>query len=178
MSAMHVRAHAGGIDTHTHMQLPFMGTVAIDDFYTGTRAALAGGTTMISKPNPPSPHPPHLLHISYFPLLAVDFVLGPKNESLLQQYDRWRGWADPKVCCDYSLHVAVTWWSEQVKEEMGVLARERGINSFKMFLAYKDVFMLRDDEVKGRQHCSHFTPTRGCHLHRLCTSTCDWGQKF
>ncbi len=64
-------------------------------------------------------------------------------------YDRWRGWADPKVCCDYSLHVAVTWWTKQVSEEMGVLVRERGINSFKMFLAYKDVFMLRDNEVGG-----------------------------
>jgi dihydropyrimidinase len=62
-------------------------------------------------------------------------------------YDRWRGWADPKVCCDYSFHVAVTWWSEQVREEMEVLVREKGVNSFKMFLAYKDVFMLRDDEV-------------------------------
>jgi dihydropyrimidinase len=79
--------------------------------------------------------------------LAVDFVLGPKNESLLQAYDRWRGWADPKVCCDYSFHVGVTWWSEQVREEIKVLAEERGVNSFKMFLAYKDVFMLRDDEV-------------------------------
>ena len=57
---------------------------------------------------------------------SVDFVLGPKNESLLQMYDRWRGWADPKVCCDYSLHVGVTWWGEQVKEEMGVLVREKG----------------------------------------------------
>lgn len=80
---------------------------------------------------------------------VVDFVLGPKNESLLQAYDRWRGWADPKVCCDYSFHVGVTWWSEQVREEMKVLTREKGVNSFKMFLAYKDVFMLRDDEVKG-----------------------------
>lgn len=44
--------------------------------------------------------------------------------------------------------MAVTWWSEQVKEEMKVLAEEKGVNSFKMFLAYKDVFMLRDDEVK------------------------------
>lgn len=82
---------------------------------------------------------------------VVDFVLGPKNESLLQEYDRWRGWADPKVCCDYSLHVAVTWWGKQTKEEIKVLTEEKGVNSFKMFLAYKDVFMLRDDEVKGNQ---------------------------
>ena len=78
---------------------------------------------------------------------TVDFVLGPKNESLLQMYDQWRGWADPKVCCDYSFHVTVSWWSEQVKEEMEVLVREKGVNSFKMFLAYKDIVMLRDDEV-------------------------------
>ena len=110
--------------THTHMQLPFMGTVAIDDFYTGTRAALAGGTTMI-----------------------IDFVIPPKNDSLLQCYDRWRSWADEKVCCDYSLHVAVTWWSAQVAKEMEVLCKEKGINSFKMFMAYKDVFMLRDDDM-------------------------------
>lgn len=81
-------------------------------------------------------------------LHAVDFVLGPKNESLLQAYERWRGWADPKVCCDYSFHVGVTWWSEQVREEIKVLTEKKGVNSFKMFLAYKDVFMLRDNEVK------------------------------
>jgi dihydropyrimidinase len=114
----------GGIDSHTHFQLPFMGTVASDDFYTGTRAALAGGTTMI-----------------------IDFVLGPKDESLLQCYDRWRGWADPKVCCDYSFHAAVTWWSEQVSKEMEVLVKEKGINSFKVFMAYPGVFMLRDNEI-------------------------------
>lgn len=56
------------------------------------------------------------------------------------------------MCCDYSLHVAVTWWGKQTKEEIKVLTEEKGVNSFKMFLAYKDVFMLRDDEVKG----SHF----------------------
>ena len=70
-------------------------------------------------------------------------------------YDRWRGWADPKVCCDYSFHVAVTWWSEQVREEMEVLVRDKGVNSFKMFLAYKDVFMLRDDEVHIYVHVHH-----------------------
>jgi dihydropyrimidinase len=114
----------GGIDTHTHMQLPFMGTVAVDDFYYGTRAALAGGTTMI-----------------------IDFVLGQKGTSLLANYDQWRKWADEKVCCDYSFHVGVTWWSKQVSDEMKVLTEEKGINSFKTFLAYKDVFMLRDDEL-------------------------------
>ncbi|CAH1786300.1 unnamed protein product [Owenia fusiformis] len=114
----------GGIDTHTHFQLPFMGTQSVDDFYSGTKAALAGGTTMI-----------------------IDFVLDQKGVSLLDAYDKWRGWADAKVCCDYGLHVAVTWWSEDVSKQMEMLCAERGINSFKMFLAYKDVFMLDDSEL-------------------------------
>ncbi|CAI8013232.1 Dihydropyrimidinase [Geodia barretti] len=114
----------GGIDTHTHMQLPFFGTTAADDFYHGTRAALAGGTTMI-----------------------IDFVLGGKNQSLLKMYEQWRGWADPKVCCDYSFHVGVTWWGEEVYQDMATLVSDKGVNSFKMFLAYKDLFMLRDDEA-------------------------------
>eukprot|EP00111_Clytia_hemisphaerica_P008823 TCONS_00025788-protein len=114
----------GGIDTHTHMQLPFMGTVAVDDFYHGTKAALAGGTTMI-----------------------LDFVIPQKGKSLVEAYNTWRGWADPKVCCDYSFHVAVTWWSEQVSAEMKDLTSNHGINSFKVFMAYKDVMMLRDDEM-------------------------------
>ncbi|XP_065841810.1 dihydropyrimidinase-like isoform X2 [Oscarella lobularis] len=114
----------GGIDTHTHMQLPFMGTQAADDFYAGTRAALAGGTTMI-----------------------LDFVLPNKGESLLSAYEKWRGWADPKVCCDYSFHVGVTWWSDEVGKEMEVLCRDKGVNSFKLFMAYKDVYMVNDKEM-------------------------------
>eukprot|EP01087_Luapelamoeba_hula_P001628 TRINITY_DN1134_c0_g1_i1.p1 TRINITY_DN1134_c0_g1~~TRINITY_DN1134_c0_g1_i1.p1 ORF type:complete len:504 (-),score=81.12 TRINITY_DN1134_c0_g1_i1:70-1581(-) len=114
----------GGIDPHTHLQLPFMGTVAADDFDIGSLAALSGGTTMF-----------------------IDFVIPQKGQSLLAAYDQWREWAKPKVHCDYSFHVAVTWWSPQVSEEMGVLTRERGVNSFKMFMAYKNVFMLRDDEM-------------------------------
>ncbi|XP_076306935.1 dihydropyrimidinase-like isoform X3 [Tachypleus tridentatus] len=113
----------GGIDTHTHFQLPFMSTRSVDDFYHGTKAALAGGTTMI-----------------------MDFVLEPTT-SLLESYEKWRGWADEKVCCDYALHVAVISWNDNMKRDMEILTKEHGINSFKMFMAYKDVFMLRDDEL-------------------------------
>ncbi|XP_064635896.1 dihydropyrimidinase-like isoform X3 [Lineus longissimus] len=114
----------GGIDTHTHLQLPFMGTISVDDFYSGTRAALAGGTTMI-----------------------IDFVIPNKGESLLKAYDRWKEWADEKVCCDYGFHVAVTWWSDEVAKEMETLCKEKGVNSFKCFMAYKDTLMLRDGEL-------------------------------
>src|ERR1700740_2604834 len=112
----------GGIDPHTHMELPFMGTVASEDFFSGTSAGLAGGTTMI-----------------------IDFVIPGPNVSLLEVYDQWMGWAR-KAAADYSFHVAVTWWSDKVHEEMGVLARERGVNSFKHFMAYKNAIMA-DDEV-------------------------------
>ncbi|KAF3822682.1 hypothetical protein GH733_008056 [Mirounga leonina] len=114
----------GGIDTHTHMQFPFMGARSVDDFHQGTKAALAGGTTMI-----------------------IDFAIPQKGASLLQAFETWRSWADPKVCCDYSLHVAVTWWSDQVKEEMKILTQDKGVNSFKMFMAYKDLYMVRDEEL-------------------------------
>jgi len=112
----------GGIDPHTHMELPFMGTVASEDFESGTAAALAGGTTMI-----------------------IDFVIPSPRQSLIEAYDLWRGWAE-KACADYSFHVAVTWWSQLVHDEMGMLARERGVNSFKHFMAYKNAIMA-DDEV-------------------------------
>lgn len=114
----------GGIDPHTHMQLPFGGTVAVDDFYRGTKAAIAGGTTTI-----------------------IDFVLPNKGESLLEAYDKWRSWADPKVCCDYGLHVGITWWSKSVQDEMRILCEERGVNSFKMFMAYKGLYQLADTEM-------------------------------
>jgi dihydropyrimidinase len=93
----------GGIDPHTHMELPFMGTVASEDFLSGTAAAAAGGTTMI-----------------------IDFVIPNPKTSLLEAYEQWRGWAK-KACQDYSFHVAITWWSDQVNEEMGVLVRDKGV---------------------------------------------------
>ncbi|WP_313283382.1 dihydropyrimidinase [Delftia tsuruhatensis] len=113
----------GGIDPHTHMQLPFMGTVTADDFYTGTAAALAGGTTSI-----------------------IDFVIPDPQEPLLDAYRKWRGWAE-KAAADYSFHVAVTWWSESVHADMGTLVREEGINSFKHFMAYKNAIMCDDETL-------------------------------
>jgi dihydropyrimidinase len=114
----------GGIDPHTHFELEFGGTVAVDDFYHGTRAAVAGGTTTI-----------------------IDFVIPKKGESLVVAYDKWRSKADPKAVCDFAFHCAITWWSSQVSQEMEILCREKGISSFKMFMAYKGLFMLDDFEL-------------------------------
>jgi dihydropyrimidinase len=110
----------GGIDPHTHMELPFMGTVASEDFFTGTAAGFAGGNTMI-----------------------IDFVIPGPEESLLEAYKVWRGWAE-KAAGDYSFHVAITSWSERVHEEMGELVRAHGVNSFKHFMAYKGAIMVDD----------------------------------
>lgn len=115
----------GGIDPHTHMQLPFMGTVASEDFYTGTAAGLAGGTTMI-----------------------IDFVIPAPEQPLLEAYRQWREWAE-KAAADYSFHVAVTWWDDSVHRDMGTLVRECGVNSFKHFMAYKNAIMV-DDEILFR----------------------------
>jgi hypothetical protein len=83
-----------------------------------------------------------ILNVNVLPILFP-------GESLLSAYDKWRGWADEKVCCDYSLHMVISYWNEKVREEMKVIASdEYGINSFKMFMAYKDVFMLRSDIPK------------------------------
>jgi len=112
----------GGIDPHTHMQLPFMGTVASEDFYTGTAAGLAGGTTTI-----------------------IDFVIPSPQQALMEAYKTWREWSE-KACSNYSFHVAVTWWDETVHKDMGTLVREEGVNSFKHFMAYKNAIMA-DDEV-------------------------------
>ncbi|KAF8784543.1 dihydropyrimidinase-like isoform X2 [Argiope bruennichi] len=120
----------GGIDTHTHFQFPFMGTVSVDDFYTGTKAALAGGTTMI-----------------------MDFVCS-QNSSLLEAYETWRGWADEKVCCDYGLHMIVKSWDEKTESEMEILTKEKGINSFKMFMAYEGMQMSDKDLLDIFETCA------------------------
>lgn len=113
----------GGIDPHTHMQLPFMGTVASEDFYSGTAAGLAGGTTTI-----------------------IDFVIPAPQQSLLEAYEQWQGWAE-KSAGDYSFHIAITWWDDSVYEDMGTLVREHGVNSFKHFMAYKNAIMADDETL-------------------------------
>ena len=112
----------GGIDPHTHMELPFMGTVASEDFFTGTSAAAAGGTTM-----------------------AIDFVIPAPQENIIEAWKKWRGWSE-KAAVDHSFHVAITWWDETVHRDMEILTKEYGVNSFKHFMAYKGAIMC-DDEV-------------------------------
>ncbi len=113
----------GGIDPHTHMQLPFMGTVTRDDFFSGTAAAMAGGTTTI-----------------------IDFVIPDPQEPLIDAYRKWRGWSE-KSAGDYSFHVAVTWWDESVHRDMGTLVHDEGVNSFKHFMAYKNAIMCDDETL-------------------------------
>lgn len=135
----------GGIDPHTHMELPFMGTTASEDFFTGTSAAAAGGTTMI-----------------------IDFAIPSPGQRLIEAYDQWRSWAE-KAACDYSFHVAVTWWDETVHADMATLATERGVNSFKHFMAYKGAIMC-DDEVLVNSF------SRAAELGALCTVHAENGE--
>jgi len=112
----------GGIDPHTHMELPFMGTVASESFFSGTSAGFAGGTTMI-----------------------IDFVIPGPQQPLMDAWRDWNSWAE-KAAGDYSFHVAITWWDETVNRDMGLLVNEHGVNSFKHFMAYKGAIMA-DDEI-------------------------------
>jgi dihydropyrimidinase len=120
----------GGIDPHTHMELPMMGTVVADDFLTGTAAAAAGGTTTI-----------------------LDFVGPERDQSPLEALSIWRARA-AKAAVDYGFHMTVSWWSEAFSSEMASLVHEHGISSFKFFLAYKGRLMLGDAElIAGFRRC-------------------------
>lgn len=79
--------------------------------------------------------------------LLVDFALPGAGQSLLEKYKNHRKSADEKVCCDYALHVCLSWWSKSVSDEIEVLARDLGINSFKIYMAYKDECQLKDWEM-------------------------------
>ncbi len=120
----------GGVDPHTHMQLPMMDTVVADDFFTGTAAAAAGGTTTI-----------------------IDFVGPDRGQSPLDALAVWQERA-AKVVIDYSFHMTVSWWGERFATEMETLVREHGLTSFKFFLAYKNRLMLPDEDlIAGFARC-------------------------
>ncbi len=121
----------GGIDPHTHLEMPFMGTYSSDDFESGTRAALSGGTTMV-----------------------VDFALPNPGQGLLDAIQMWHN-KSTRANCDYSYHMAITWWGEQVFNEMEDVVRDKGINTFKHFMAYKGALMVDDDEMYSSfQRCA------------------------
>ena len=120
----------GGIDPHTHLEMPFMGTYSSDDFESGTRAALSGGTTMV-----------------------VDFCLPAPDQSLLTAIQAWDN-KSTRATTDYSFHMAITWWGEQVFNEMPEVV-SKGINTFKHFMAYKGALMVDDDEMYASfQRCA------------------------
>ena len=112
----------GGIDPHTHLDMPFMGTNSADDYESGTKAALSGGTTMV-----------------------VDFCIPGKGQRLM---DAWADWdkRSAKATTDYSYHMCITYWSDQVREDMAEVVKH-GVTTFKHFMAYKGALMVNDDEM-------------------------------
>ena len=113
----------GGIDPHTHLEMPFMGTTAAETFETGTWAAAAGGTTMV-----------------------VDFCLPGEDGSIKNAINEWHRKSAPQICSDVGYHMAITGWDENVFNEMED-AVKMGVNSFKHFMAYKGALMIEDDEM-------------------------------
>ncbi len=112
----------GGIDVHTHLDMPFGGTVSADDYRTGTIAAAVGGTTSV-----------------------IDFALQSRGHTLREALDTWLAKSKDKACLDYSLHMAVTDLGTDGKSlsEMEEMVAE-GISSFKLFMAYPNVLMIDD----------------------------------
>ena len=110
----------GGIDVHTHLDMPFGGTTSADDFESGTIAAAYGGTTTL-----------------------IDFAIQYKGQTLREAFDTWMKKADGKAVTDYAFHCIMTDLPDARLEEMNALVRE-GVSSFKLFMAYPGVFMLED----------------------------------
>ncbi len=113
----------GGIDPHVHMELPFMGTVSVDDFESGTAAGVAGGTTCI-----------------------LDFVVPGRDEDPAAALADWHEKARKSVC-DYGTHMSLTRWDDDAPAWMERCARDEGIPSFKVFLAYRDTIGVSDTEI-------------------------------
>src|SRR5881409_3552816 len=113
----------GGIDVHTHLDMPFGGTTSADDFETGTTAAAFGGTTSI-----------------------VDFAIQYRGQTLHHAMETWANKAEGKAVIDYGFHMIITELNDQVEAEMDALVRQ-GVTSFKLFMAYPGVFMLDDASI-------------------------------
>src|SRR5213083_56658 len=113
----------GGIDVHTHLDMPFGGTTSADDFQTGTIAAAFGGTTTL-----------------------IDFAIQYKGQTLRQAFDTWMKKAHDKAVTDYAFHCIITDLGSAQLAEMNALVRE-GVTSFKLFMAYPGVFMLDDASI-------------------------------
>ena len=113
----------GGVDPHVHLSLPVAGTVSADDFASGTAAALAGGTTTL-----------------------IDFVHPERGQELLDALRARQEEAAPALC-DYGFHMAVTWWGEGPRDDVGRCVRGEGVPTFKAYMAYKDVVGIDDAEL-------------------------------
>jgi len=113
----------GGIDVHTHLDMPFGGSTSADDFETGTIAAAHGGTTSI-----------------------VDFAIQYRGQTLHHAWETWMKKAEGKAAIDYGFHMIMTELNDQVELEMDALVRQ-GVTSFKLFMAYPGVFMLDDASI-------------------------------
>lgn len=116
----------GGVDPHVHLDLPFMGTFSSDNYETGTRAALYGGTTSV-----------------------IDYVIQSPGNSMFSALDEWHKKSDNNSFGDYSYHIAVTDFNSDTKKEFKNLITKEGITSFKTFMAYKGAFMISDDQMIG-----------------------------
>lgn len=132
----------GGIDPHTHLDMPFGGTVTADDFATGTIAAAFGGTTTI-----------------------IDFCLTQKGRPLIESLQEWHAKAEGKAAIDYGFHLMIGEMNDQVLEELPQIIEEEGVSSFKVFMAYKNQFQADDgvlfqtlQKAKSMAHSSWCMP--------------------
>jgi dihydropyrimidinase len=114
----------GGIDPHVHLDMPFMGTFSSDDYESGTRAALFGGTTMV-----------------------IDFILQTQGDTLYNALRAWQGRSEGRAVGDYSYHMAVTDFNEGTAAEVVDMIEKEGITSFKTFMAYKGALMIDDGQM-------------------------------